>query len=177
MFCVGLELPLAVLQLHWKKSLTISLAGIALPFLLGGACGVAVDKVLPAEKGSLLGTVLFSAVVTSITAFPVLARILAELRIMDTNAGATAMNAAAVDDVIAWCILAVVLAVVRSSAPITALYTVLSTLAVVLVLALLVRPALAWVFDWLEERRGRDSGGAAAKATQLVIVVGKRDGG
>ena len=194
MFCVGLELPLAVLQQHWRKSLVISLAGIAVPFSLGAACAVPVFLVFPSEKGSLVGTVLFCGVVTSITAFPVLARILAELRIMDTNAGgtqggervasrdarkciarlyppwlppATAMNAAAVDDVIAWCILAVVLAIVRASAPITALYTILSTLAVVLIMALVVRPALAWIFCRLE---ARDS--VAAKTTQLVIVIG-----
>lgn len=199
MFCVGLELPLAVLQQHWRKSLFISLAGIAVPFGLGAACAVPVFLVFPSEKGSLVGTLLFCGVVTSITAFPVLARILAELRIMDTNAGgtqggegvaswgtrkcitrlhppwllpATAMNAAAVDDVIAWCILAVVLAIVRASAPITALYTILSTLGVVLLMALVVRPALAWIFYWLEARDRGDGASVAAKTTQLVLVIG-----
>ena len=142
MFCVGLELPLSVLQRHWRKSLVISLTGIAVPFGLGAAASVPVFNTFPTASGSFGSTLLFCGVVTSITAFPVLARILTELRIMGTAAGcegggggdgccgcmpplprpprlspATAMNAAAVDDVVAWSVLAVVLGIVRAAAP------------------------------------------------------------
>ena len=81
---------------------------------------------------------------------------------------ATAMNAAAVDDVIAWCILAVVLAIVRASAPLSALYTILSTAAVVLFMALVLRPAL----DWLLKRLRRGNEGDEVSTAVLVVIVG-----
>jgi Kef-type K+ transport system membrane component KefB len=87
MFCVGVELPLAVLRRHWVKSLAISLTGIIVPFGLGAAASVAVFREFPSKAGSFSSTLLFCGVVTSITAFPVLARILTELRIMGTGAG------------------------------------------------------------------------------------------
>ena len=88
-----------------------------------------------------------------------------------------AMNAAAVDDVIAWCILAVVLAVVRSFSPITALYTILSTAAVILAMVIVVRPALAWIFCRLDRTSDTITTNSARMEgrhgyTTLVITVG-----
>lgn len=83
---------------------------------------------------------------------------------------ATAMNAAAVDDVIAWSILAVVLGIVRSAAPQTAVYTIVSTVALVLAMAFLVCPALERVFLWL--RRGSEGEGNEVTTPILVVVIG-----
>ena len=87
MFCVGVELPLSVLKRNWRNSIAISLTGIVVPFGLGAAASVPVFNTFPTRAGSFGSTLLFCGVVTSITAFPVLARILTELRIMGTNAG------------------------------------------------------------------------------------------
>ena len=87
MFCVGVELPLSVLKRNWHKSLAISLTGIVVPFGLGAAASVPVFTTFPSTAGSFGSTLLFCGVVTSITAFPVLARILKELRIMATFPG------------------------------------------------------------------------------------------
>lgn len=89
---------------------------------------------------------------------------------------ATALNAAAVDDVFAWCILAIVLAIIRSSAPITALYTILSTSGVILAMVLVVRPLIAWFFHRLDQSVATEdaieNNGTASKITKLVTVVG-----
>lgn len=87
MFCVGLELPLDVLRQHWRKSLVISAAGIVVPFGFGAAASVPVYLVMPAAHGTFMSTLMFCAVVMSLTAFPVLARILTEMNLLETSAG------------------------------------------------------------------------------------------
>ncbi|KAL4305843.1 hypothetical protein AHAS_Ahas16G0118800 [Arachis hypogaea] len=99
MFLIGLELdPKSLLSKTGKKALAIALAGITFPFVLGIGTSFALQATISqgVDKAHFF---VFMGVALSITAFPVLARILAELRLLTTEVGRMAMSAAAVNDV------------------------------------------------------------------------------
>jgi Kef-type K+ transport system membrane component KefB len=88
---------------------------------------------------------VFMGVALSITAFPVLARILAELKLLTTDLGRMAMSAAAVNDVAAWILLALAIALSGSGSPLVSIWVLLTGAAFVIFMALAVRPVLAWM--------------------------------
>lgn len=142
MFIVGLELDMKSLRSKAKSAIVISMVSIALPFLLG--CGLALflfDAYGPRDKGSL-GFALFMGIAVSITAFPVLARIIQERGLSRTQIGTTAIACAAADDVTAWCLLAIVVGIAQSGAGIGAIWTTGFALLYVAFMLLLVRPLL-----------------------------------
>lgn len=114
MFLIGLELDLAKLRGHGRKAVAISQASIVTPMALGGLLALWLYPRLGGDANRL-GFVLFLGAAMSITAFPVLARVLQETGLSRTRIGVLTITCAAVDDVTAWCVLAVVVAVVESS--------------------------------------------------------------
>lgn len=111
LFLVGLELDLTSIRRCGKKALGIAVAGISLPFIFGIGVTFFVRKVVAGEDQTRYAQCLmFMGVSLSITAFPVLARILAELKLLTTQMGETAMAAAALNDVVAWIMLALAIA-------------------------------------------------------------------
>lgn len=146
MFIVGLEVDLTLIRGMQRVATAVSLSSIALPFSLG----VLLALVLyPAHSGGSAAPVspvafaLFLGVAMSITAFPVLARILTERRMHRTPVGALALACAAIDDVVAWSLLAVVIAVAVGGTFAGFGVILLLTLAYALVMILAVRPSLA----------------------------------
>ena len=115
MFVVGLRLDLAVLRGKVRAAVATSYASIALPFAMGGAIAPFLFERLAPPQVSLLSFALFLGSAMSVTAFPVLARILTERGLLGTKIGTVAIACAAVDDVTAWCILAGVVAVARAA--------------------------------------------------------------
>jgi Kef-type K+ transport system membrane component KefB len=113
LFLIGLEFDFGHLRWHGKSALAISVSGVALPFALGLLLGLAVVPSIDEIK-SPLGFGLFVATAMSITAIPVLGRMMMELGITRTRLGAIAISAAAVDDATGWILLATVAAVVRA---------------------------------------------------------------
>ncbi|PPR90371.1 hypothetical protein GOBAR_AA30314 [Gossypium barbadense] len=109
LFLVGLELDIRAIRRTGTNSLIIAVAGISLPFILGIGASVVLRSTV--NKGvSNIVFLVFMGVALSITAFPVLARILAELKLLTTDVGRIAMSAAAVNDVVAWILLALAIA-------------------------------------------------------------------
>jgi K+:H+ antiporter len=113
MFLVGLELDAGPLRRRTHAVVAISHASIALPFVLGTALALALYPRFATSDVPFGTFALFLGVAMSITAFPVLARILRDHGIDRTPIGVLAISAAAVDDVTAWCLLAIVIGVAR----------------------------------------------------------------
>jgi Kef-type K+ transport system membrane component KefB len=142
MFLVGLEVRPTAIRGSAKSVIIASQASIIAPFLGGGALAWALYPRI-GGGGSKLLLVLFLGTATGITAFPVLARILADRRMMNTRVGTFAISCAAVDDLTAWCLLAVITVVARPQANQTPLGLRLIILSLyILAMLLLIRPAL-----------------------------------
>jgi Kef-type K+ transport system membrane component KefB len=140
MFLVGLELNLGALRGHSRTAMAVSQISIWLPLVLGTAMAMGMYGSLAPHGTDKLAFVLFIAVSMSITAFPVLARILTDRGLYGTPVGALAMACAAVDDVTAWCLLAVVVAVASSGSVAGAAVTAAIAVAFVAILLSIVRP-------------------------------------
>lgn len=112
MFGVGLEFDRDLLKGRGRAAGGVALGSMLLPMLLGGALALVLVRNHPTHD--LTGFVLFMAAAMSVTAFPVLARILTDLRMQRTPLGGLALTCAAVSDVLAWSVLAVVVAVAGS---------------------------------------------------------------
>ncbi|MFF4898583.1 cation:proton antiporter [Streptomyces sp. NPDC001068] len=143
MFLVGLELDLTSLRGNSRTAVAVSQAGIVLPLVLGTVLALGMYGDFAPAGTKKLPFVLFIAVSMSITAFPVLARILTDRGLYRTGVGSLAMASAAVDDVSAWCLLAAVVAVTKSNSPMEAVVTAGYALAFAAAMFLVVRPLLA----------------------------------
>lgn len=114
MFLIGLDLDLTSLRGNGHKAVVISHASIIVPMALGALLGLWLHPRLAGDVDRL-GFTLFLGAAMAITAFPVLARVLQETGLNRTRIGTLTVTCAAVDDVTAWCVLAVVVAVVTST--------------------------------------------------------------
>jgi Kef-type K+ transport system membrane component KefB len=153
MFLVGAELAPRTLVASGAKAVVIGHASIALPLLAGVGVGWWLYTAFPpATDPGLLPFVLFIGVAFAITAFPVLARILTDLKLLRTPLGTTGIAAAGIGDVTAWCLLAAVVAIVRGTSMVSALIAVLLVLAFGAVMFWGVRPALERALHRAETR-------------------------
>lgn len=150
MFSVGLELDLSTLRRKAHAAVMVSHAGILMPFLLGTAFALFLYPRLALSDIPFSAFGLFIGITMSITAFPVLARILEERGLSRSQIGVTAIACAAVDDATAWCGLAIVVAVVKSSGMNEALLTILLTVAFVAVMLLLIKPSVGYLLEKLQ---------------------------
>jgi Kef-type K+ transport system membrane component KefB len=158
MFVVGMELDLVYLRRKASAAIMISHASIVVPFLLGAALALFVYTPLAPAKTSFTAFALFMGIAMSITAFPVLARILGDRGLTQTSVGSTAIACAAVDDVTAWCILAFVIAIVKSSGVTTSIITILLILLFIGVMLFLVKPRIATLMRERVENQKRSKG-------------------
>ena len=147
MFVVGMELDLKVLKNKANEAVVISHASIVIPFALGIGLAFYVYQTFAPEGISFLSFSLFMGIAMSITAFPVLARIVQERGIHKTRLGAIVITCAAADDITAWCLLAVVIAIVKAGAFESALYVIGLSILYVLIMLFIVKPFLKKVGD------------------------------
>ncbi|MFF0861364.1 cation:proton antiporter [Nonomuraea sp. NPDC003560] len=150
LFVVGWEFTPATIRGHRRSTGLIWLSSIVTPMLLGVAMAWLLYPrygVVDGRQVGLLGFTLYLSVAMSVTAFPVLARIISEYRLQSSRVGVLALALAAADDVFAWCVLAAVVALVTTSGS-AALISVLAW-SVIYVVAMfwVVRPLLAWAFQ------------------------------
>lgn len=142
MFVIGMELDFSVLKNKINETLVISHAGILVPFLLGILASYWIYETYAADQTPFLPFALFIGISMSITAFPVLARIIQERNMTRTPLGTLAIASAANDDVTAWCLLAVVIAISKAGSFASALYSVGLAAVYITVMFLAVRPFL-----------------------------------
>lgn len=123
MFLVGLELDLGVLRARLSMTIAISQASIVVPFVFGAGLSLVLFEPLAPAGVPFTSFLLFLGVALSITAFPVLARILGDRGLQRTRMGTLALTCAAINDAIAWCLLAFVVGVMQDT-PMAAVRTV-----------------------------------------------------
>lgn len=148
LFLAGLEIDPKAIRQTGKKALAIALVGISLPFALGIGSSFVLRATI--SKGvDFTAFLVFMGVALSITAFPVLARILAELKLLTTEIGRMAMSAAAVNDVAAWVLLALAISLSGDNQSLLVSLWVLLSGFVFVICAILVVPP---IFKWMAQR-------------------------
>ncbi len=147
MFIVGMELDFKTLENRAKDAIIISQMSIVIPFALGLALAYFIYQSFAPHGISFLSFGLFIAIAMSITAFPVLARIVHERGIHKTPLGAMVITCAAVDDITAWSLLAAVVAVAKAGSVLSSVFTVLMAVGYILIMIKLVKPFLNRIGD------------------------------
>lgn len=147
MFVIGMELDLKVLKNKAHDAVVISHASIVIPFALGLSLAYFIYHTFAPVGVEFASFGLFMGIAMSITAFPVLARIVQERGMQKTKLGTIAITCAAADDITAWCILAVVIAIVKAGSFTSSLYVIGLAILYVIVMLKIVRPFLKRVGD------------------------------
>jgi len=143
MFVVGMELDTSKVKNKAHDAVMISHASIVIPFFLGVLLAYNMYVQFAPANVNFLSFALFMGIAMSITAFPVLARIVQERKLTGTPLGVLAITCAAADDVTAWCILAVVIAIVKAGTLWTAALTLVLALIFVGTMLYLIKPFVA----------------------------------
>lgn len=167
MFTVGMELKADHLRHKVRSAVAVSHASIAVPFLLGTALATVLFEQLAGPQASFRAFALFLGISLSITAFPVLARILQERGMTHTPLGATAIACAAVDDVTAWSIMAFVVAISRSANLAGAAVAMVLALLFVVVMLTIVKRILPCCMD----TSGQEPSSGALATVVCVMVA------
>jgi Kef-type K+ transport system membrane component KefB len=147
MFVIGMELDIKVLKNKASEAIVISHASIIFPFAMGIGLSYFVYNQFAPAGVEFLSFSLFMGIAMSITAFPVLARIVQERGIHKTRLGAIVITCAAADDITAWCLLAVVIAIVKAGDFVGSLYVISLALLYVLAMLYIVKPFLKRIGD------------------------------
>lgn len=168
MFGVGLEVDLDVLRRHGKVIAAASQAMMFIPFTVGLIAAIPLYGTFAGKGMGLVAYAVFMGTALCVTAFPVLARIVQEAGLADTRLGSLAMLCAAVCDVLAWCALVVVLAMVRAQGALGVLRTLGLTAALCLA-AVLLAAVIRRTLRWLAERPG---GAPVSDPVLLLMIVG-----
>lgn len=147
MFIVGMELDLKVLKNRANDAVVISHASIVFPFALGIILAYFIYDHFTHANVHFISFALFMGIAMSITAFPVLARIVHERGLNKRPLGAMVITCAAIDDVTAWCLLAGVIAIAKAGTFTSAIYVILLAVVYVVLMFKLVRPFLKRVAD------------------------------
>lgn len=140
MFIIGMELDLGILRKKGSQTLVISHASIIVPFFLGTVLAWQVYPEFGFGHTTFVPFALFIGISVSITAFPVLARIIQERNLGKTPMGMLAIASAANNDITAWCLLAAIIAIAKAGSVASAGYTLLCVILYVLFMFGLVRP-------------------------------------
>jgi len=168
MFAVGMELNMQHVRSKAQAAVAVSHASITAPFLLGVALAYFIFTELAGPRANFVGFALFMGISMSITAFPVLARILQERNLTRTYLGNTAITCAAVDDVTAWSIMAFVVAIARATDLAGSMLTLFLSLSFVAIMILGVRRVLP---QWLGNQQMAHEEPSSGTLAIVVCVV------
>lgn len=169
MFVIGMELNISEVRKQAKEAVVISHASIVFPYFLGIVLAYFLFERFAYRGTSFLSFALFMGIAMSITAFPVLARILRERKLTQSPLGILAITCAATDDITAWCILAVVIAIAKAG---TVLNAVIGILLAILFVLFMLYPVKKWLqktLVFVNERR-RNSKSIVAGSFFVLLV-------
>ncbi|GJE91672.1 sodium/hydrogen exchanger family-domain-containing protein [Phanerochaete sordida] len=167
LFLVGLEIDAAVIKRNARLSATVALAGMCLPFGLGAALSVPLYHQFIDSSVKFTNFMLFTGVAYSITAFPVLCRILTELKLLDTTVGIVVLSAGVGNDIVGWTLLALSVALVNGGAGVMALYILLVCVGWTLTLLFPGR----YILLWLARRTGSIENGPTLFFMTITILL------
>lgn len=169
MFVIGMELDLKVLKNKANDAVVISHASIIFPFTLGIGLAYFIYHQFAPEGVQFASFALFIGIAMSITAFPVLARIVQERGIHKTKLGSIVITCAAADDITAWCILATVIAIVKAGSFVSSLYVIGLAIAYVFLMINVVKPFLERVGELKNSRQSLSKPVVAIFLLTLII--------
>ncbi|KAH7329576.1 K+/H+ antiporter 1 [Stachybotrys elegans] len=171
LFLIGLETDIRFLVSNWRTASAVAFGGLALPFGLGCALAWGLYHEFRDDEGLIpiqfTTYMLFVGVAIAITAFPVLCRILTELRLLSTNVGIITLSAGVANDVIGWILLALCVALANAGSGVTAVWILLACVGYLLVLVFAVRPALHWFL----RRTGSIDNGPSQSIIALIVLL------
>ena len=142
MFLIGMELDLKVLKKSAGIAIIVSHASIIFPYLLGVILSFFLYTNYAPANIPFVAFALFMGIAMSITAFPVLARIIQERGLTKTPLGSLALTCGAIGDITAWCILAAVIAIVKTGTLVNSLFTIVLAIIYVNVMVFVLQPFL-----------------------------------
>ncbi len=145
MFSLGARLDTHLMLRQSRTAIVTSISTILLPLLLGALLGFFLYPGLAGQHANLVSFILLVGTAMAVTAFPVLARLLAEKDMLGTRVGMLALTCAAIDDVIAWCLLAIVVALIHARGLTSSLLTIGLTILFIGFMLGMLRPLLAYV--------------------------------
>jgi Kef-type K+ transport system membrane component KefB len=168
LFIVGLEIDVRLMKRNARASALISVAGLVVPLGLGAAVAVPIYNEF-ASPGTNFGYfILFAAVSIGITAFPVLCRIMSELKLLDTTVGVVVLAAGVGNDIVGWVLLALTVSLVNASSGLTALYVLLTGVGFVLFMLFPVRMSVRW---FARRTGGLETGQPSNSMMTLTLFV------
>lgn len=170
MFLIGAEFNVGLIRQRVRSAAFVSLAGVLVPFVLGSGVALLMlrSQTLFAPGVAAWEAMLFTGSAMSITAFPMLARIIYERGLSGTSLGTLALAAGSIDDALAWCLLAVVLASFGSD-PMIAVSAIGGGILYALVILLVLRPLLRRL-DGMAQKNGRLTGPMLGFILMLVML-------
>jgi Kef-type K+ transport system membrane component KefB len=145
MFAIGMELNITEVRNKLKETILISHISIILPFFLGILMAYSIYDEYATKETPFLSFALFIGIAMSITAFPVLARIIQEKGLTKSYLGTISLASAANGDIIAWCLLAVIIAIAQAGSILSAVYSIFFSALYLVVMFLIIRPFLRMV--------------------------------
>ncbi|OAA32469.1 K(+)/H(+) antiporter 1 [Moelleriella libera RCEF 2490] len=171
LFLIGLETDVRFLISNWRIATSVAVAGLALPFGIGCALAYGVYHQFRDDAGLVpirfSVYMLFIGIAVAITAFPVLCRILTELKLLDTGVGIITLSAGVANDVVGWILLALCVALVNAGSGLNSLWMLLCSAGYLLLLLYAVKPALIWIF----RRTGSIQNGPSQSIISLILLV------
>ncbi|KAG8425547.1 hypothetical protein J3458_002236 [Metarhizium acridum] len=171
LFLIGLETDVRFLISNWRIATSVAVAGLALPFGVGCALAYGVYHAFRSDEGlvpiKFEVYMLFIGIAVAITAFPVLCRILTELKLLDTNVGVITLSAGVANDVVGWILLALCVALVNAGSGLNSLWILLSATGFMLLLLVVVKPSLLWLL----RRNGSLEHGPSQSIISLILLI------
>lgn len=169
MYAIGMELDITEVRKKLKETILISHTSTIVPFFFGMLTAYFVYDTYAHKETPFLSFALFIGIAMSITAFPVLARIIQEKGLTKTHLGTISLASAANGDITAWCLLAVVIAIAQAGSMLSAIYNILFSVLYILFMFLAVRPFLRMVGHIYHNKEVVDKGLVAYMFLILVV--------
>jgi len=169
MFTIGMELDLRDITANWKKSLLISHTSMIVPFFFGAVAAYFIYEKYAAGETPFVPFAFFIGIALSISAFPVLARIIQEQKLTRSPLGKLTLASAATDNVTAWYILAIIVAITQAGSMLSALFNIGFSALMIVVMFLIVRPLLMMVGNVYHNKEVMDK--ALISLMFLILII------